>query len=172
MKINNFRRAENLRFSSIMKKAQASLEYTLIIGMIIFTLTIAVAVAFYYSSQAKGQIRMNQVDKIGKKITDTSDSIYYLGPPSKATIELNMPDQVKSINLSRSDTGSHYIQFTYAGSIGDTIAIYYFKAKISGEDTDQPLNLDKFKSPGLKRLTIEATNNEELTEITFSHSYD
>ena len=150
------------------KKAQVSIEYTMVIGLVILTLTISVAVAYYYSSTARGQIRMNQLDKIGKKIADTSDSIYYLGPPSKATIELTMPDQVKSIELFRPDTGNNYIQFVYHGAGGDAISIYYIKGKFAG--SDQPLNDSRFRSPGLKRLTISAVE-EGGTKVSLSTSY-
>lgn len=150
------------------KKAQVSIEYTLIIGLVILTLTISVAVALYYSASAKGQIRMNQLDKIGKKIVDTSDSIYYLGPPSKATIELTMPDRVASIiivrNLDPTSEARDYIRFDYYGSSQDTVAIYYIRGRFNGT-TEQPLNDSRFKTEGLKKLKIEAVNENGQTKV-------
>jgi uncharacterized protein (UPF0333 family) len=155
-----------------MKRAQVSLEYTLVIGMIILTLTIAVAVAFYYASSAKGQIRMNQVDKIGKKVSETSDSIYYLGVPSKATIELIMPDQVKNALLVRAQdptsTTRDYIEFIYYGSGGDATAIYYIKGRF---DSTSEINQSGFLAAGLKRLTITAVNENNQARVNLSTGY-
>lgn len=155
-----------------MRKAQSSLEYTLIIGMMILALTIAVAVALYYSSSAKGQIRANQMDKIGKKIVDTSNSIYYLGPPSKATIELEMPDGVRSITIEPDSSGNmNYIEFKFQGIGGDASGVYHTKANIS--NSGDYLSNERFLSRGVKRLTIQATTDENgQTEITLSHNYE
>lgn len=147
------------------KKAQVSVEYILIIGLILLTLTIAVVIAFYYSSTAQHQIRMNQIDKIGKKIADTSDSIYYLGAPSKATIELNMPEKVKDITIFRTTAPSKdFIQFTYYGTNQDTIAIYYIQGRFNGT-TEQYLDTPKFTNMGLKQLQIIAVNEGGTTKI-------
>jgi len=149
------------------KKAQVSIEYTLVIGLVILTLTIAVAVAFAYSSSAKSQIRMNQIDKIGKKISETSDSIFYLGYPSKATIEVTMPDTIKDIMLVRRVAPERdYIQFNYTGSGGDAYSVYYIRGKFAGT-TEQPLRVPTFMSAGLKRLVINTTttNQIQLTPI-------
>lgn len=141
-----------------MKKAQISVEYVLVIGFIIVALTIAVSLAFFYSSSAKYQIRLNQIDKVGKKIAETADSVYYLGYPSKATIDLIMPEQVEEILiLNDNNSGRHYIRFKFKGISGESYATYYVKAKLISDS--QPLNQERFKSAGLKHLEISTTES-------------
>ena len=135
---------------------QISVEYTLIIGFIIIALTIAVSVAFTYASSAQLQIKMNQIDKIGKKIVETADSIYYLGQRSKSTIDLNMPDNIKEIRIERGSV-PNYIQFISKGSGSDVFSTYYTRGLIY--NNGQPLNNSVFKSAGLKRLVINMTDN-------------
>lgn len=142
------------------KKAQVSLEYTLVIGIIIIALSIVIAIAFFYSSSAKHQIIANQIDKVGKKIVETIDSIYYLGPPSKATIDLTMPNNIKEIKITKESPRGGTIDFIYAGSTGEAHAIYRFRALMSSDG--QPLNVDTFKSAGIKKLVVFAYENSSI----------
>ena len=143
-------------FSKKRRVGQISVEYAMIIGLISFALAIAVSVAFFYSNSARAQIRMNQVDKIGNKIIENADSVYYLGYPSKVTIDLTMPEGVLNINLENSSI-PNYIEFEYKGQGSSTYAIYYTNAKIW--ETNQPLNDVRFKSPGIKHLKVIANES-------------
>ncbi len=135
---------------------QVSVEYTLIIGFIVVALTISVGVAFTYASSAQYQIKLNQIDKIGKKIAETADSIYYLGQPSKSTIDLNMPDGVREIIIDR-EKSPNYIKFRSKGPNGDAFAVYYVRGLIY--NNGQPLNDTRFTRAGLKRLVVNMTDN-------------
>ena len=135
---------------------QVSVEYTLIICLIVIALTIAVAIAFTYANSAQYQIKLNQVDKIGKKIAETADSIYYLGQPSKSTIDLNVPDGVREILIVRDKT-PNYIRFRCKGPTGEVYSVYYVRGLLY--DNGQPLNNTRFTSPGLKQLVVNMTNN-------------
>jgi hypothetical protein len=137
-------------------RGQVSVEYVLIMGFVILALTLAVGVAFTYASTAQVQIKFNQIDKIGKKMIETADSIYYLGEPSKSTIDLNMPDNIREIVIDRSRVPNS-IQFIAKRSGPDAYFTYYTRGLIY--DNGQPLNVSTFKSSGLKRLVINMTNN-------------
>ncbi len=138
------------------KRGQVSVEYTLIIGLIVIALTIAVAIAFAYATSAQYQIKLNQIDKIGKKIAETADSIYYLGQPSKSTIDLNMPEGVREILIIRDKT-PNYIQFRCKGPTGEFYSAYYVRGLLY--NNGQPLNNSRFISPGLKQLVVNMTDN-------------
>lgn len=157
------------------KKAQVSVEYALVIGLIIFALTLAVGIAFFYSTTAKHQITINQIDKIGKKIAETADSIYYLGSPSKATIDINMPEGVKAIEIIDSsmptDNIGDFIKFTYTGSTGTSYAMYYTKAGLYMIDQQNGLNHPRFISPGFKHLVVEVTNVDDRPVIKFTPQF-
>ena len=151
-------------------RAQISVEYAMIIGLILFALAIAVGVAFFYSSSARSQIGMNQVDKVGKKIADTADSIYFLGAPSKATIDLTIPAGVQEIVIVNS-TSPNYIKFVFKGASGLSYSSYYTKARLYNKTqdggVDQPLNQTRFLSAGAKNLVVNLTNPSQGNFITF-----
>lgn len=81
-------------------KAQVSVEFSLLIGFVTFLLLASIGIAYYYSGTAKDQIRVNAVDKAGKKIAETIDSICALGAPSKATIQVTIPESVESFSAT------------------------------------------------------------------------
>jgi len=155
-----FVKSDKKSCKDLRNKAQVSMEYTLVIGLIIIALTIIVAIALSYSSSAKHQIIMNQIDKIGKKIVETTDSIYYLGSPSKATIDLTMPNNIESILIDRT---AKSITFKFIGSTGSAFSIYYFKAYINGDDVNQPLNTETFKTAGIKHLVVTALDDSTVS---------
>ncbi len=142
------------------KKAQVSIEYTLIIGLILFALTLAVGVAFFYSTTAKHQITMNQIEKVGKKISETADSVYYLGNPSQVTLDLTMPESINEIIMAHTiGPGGDYILFKYKGPGGEAYSIFNTKAEI--DNTTQSLNNSRFMAPGLKHLIVNVTQPTE-----------
>jgi hypothetical protein len=154
------------------RKSQISVEYAMIIGLIITALAIAVGVAFYYSGTARHQIGANQIDKIGRKIIDTSDSIYYLGYPSKATIDLTMPEDIINITVYHTDAvGGDYILFRYKGSGGDSYAIYNTKAELDDSDQSNRLNNPRFITAGLKHLVINVSQ-EASPKVSFTPKFD
>jgi hypothetical protein len=85
------------------RKAQAVMEYMILVG---FLVIITIPLILVYNTQYKGtsmQIVTNQADQIGQKIADTAESIYSLGQPSKTTIKVYMPQQIKNITIENNE---------------------------------------------------------------------
>lgn len=82
------------------KKSQISVEYMMIIGFV--TLITIPLVLIYHSfvQDSSDEINSIQVQQIAQKIAHTAESVYYLGEPSQATLNINMPDMVADVNLS------------------------------------------------------------------------
>lgn len=108
-------------------KAQVSMEHLLLVGFVTFVLVSLLGIAYLYSSQIKDQIRVNQVDKIGKKIRDNVENVYYMGEPSKTTIRAYMPEGVRSITVY-----SNEIIFIVATSSGDSMLSYRSEVTMDG----------------------------------------
>ena len=82
------------------KRSQISVEYMMIIG---FATLITIPLVLIYHSfvqDSSDEIISTQVQQIAQKIAHTAESVYYLGEPSQATLNINMPDMVVDVNLS------------------------------------------------------------------------
>ena len=82
-----------------MKKSQVSTEYLVIMGFAVLA-TIPM-LAIYYSSQSEASesASTSQALQIARAIVDNSESVYYIGEPSKVTLKLNFPNNIQSATL-------------------------------------------------------------------------
>jgi hypothetical protein len=99
-------RFEPVNYKNILsgsKRSQISMEYIVILGFVMFALVGVLGLAFFYSGTIKDSIRLNQVSNFANKITSTSESVFYYGNPSKATISVYLPDGVENIEISGND---------------------------------------------------------------------
>jgi hypothetical protein len=99
------------------KRGQSSLEYILIVGFA-FMITLPLVVIYYQRTVSFNQeITDSQVNKIADDIIGSVNSVYYLGSPSKKTIDVYMPQGIKDITITEnrlvfliySDAGNYEI---------------------------------------------------------------
>jgi len=152
------------------KRGQVSVEFALLIGFVTFLLIAIIGIAYNYSGMAGTQIRVNSMDKVGKKLGDTIDSICYLGQPSKATIQLTVPEGVVDA-ISISDTGTNPTTYGIQFKVrikGDAITDMFYKTQCEVNATDGIFGSDgTFTKAGLKSLQIESMDH--VVEISKSH---
>jgi len=79
------------------KKAQASAEYILVSSLILLIILPTIYIFYSYSNKSSEEIRQSQVNKVGTDIVDAAEQVYYLGEPSKTTLDAIMPDGVEKI---------------------------------------------------------------------------
>jgi hypothetical protein len=128
-----------------MQKAQASVEYLIIIGFVA-AITIPLVLIFNtHSTEVNDKIVANQADSIGAKIADAAESVYYLGEPSKVTFRIKMPELVSNITISgneivfyiRTLSGLNeivkYCPVPINGSISPEAGIYEVKVESKGD---------------------------------------
>lgn len=104
----------------MVKRGQISFEYLIIMGFVTFILVGLLSFAYFYGSSVQDRIRMTQALNYGNKIISTAESVFYAGEPSKATIEVYLPDGVKEVQISgnevavsvRTSTGLNKLVFT------------------------------------------------------------
>jgi uncharacterized protein (UPF0333 family) len=82
-----------------MKRGQVSVEYIIIVGFVVFAITATVGVIIYYNVNARDQIRLNQLGQFAEKVVGSSESVFFAGEPSKATINVFLPKGVRSIDI-------------------------------------------------------------------------
>jgi len=109
------------------KRAQVSIEYLIVIGFVTFVVIGILGIAFFYSNSMSDRIRMTQINSFATKIISSSESVYYAGEPSKATVEAYLPENVEQINISENS-----LIFTVQTSSGENIIAFSSKVPISG----------------------------------------
>ncbi|MDD5086341.1 MAG: hypothetical protein PHV16_01185 [Candidatus Nanoarchaeia archaeon] len=82
-----------------MARAQASMEYLLVAGIVLLVILPSIYIFYNYSHRSNVEIGQSQVDNIGKKIVDAAEEVYYLGGQSKITLDLTMPEGVKNMEI-------------------------------------------------------------------------
>ena len=89
-----------LKRGTMSKKAQAGIEYLIIIAFVVFALISILGVAFYYSGSIQDKIKLTQVTDCANKIISASESVFYSGSPSKATISCYLPESTNEVSIS------------------------------------------------------------------------
>jgi len=126
-----------------MKRGQVSVEFITIFGFI-FLMTIPLVLVFFSQlGSVRDSLGQNQLRNIAIKLADKSESIYYLGEPSKTSIKAFFPEGIRYVIL----TGNE-IMFGIMNSNGIIEEIYSVsQVNVTG-------NLST--SSGLHYITIEA----------------
>lgn len=127
-------------------KSQISIEYVIIVGFATFILIGILSLALIYSGSIKDRIKLVQVNNFANKILSTSESVFYYGEPSKATISAFLPEGVINITISGNTL---YIETQTSSGI-----------EKNGFLSNVPITGDITTSPGIKRLEFTA---EETT---------
>jgi hypothetical protein len=125
------------------KRGQVSIEFMAIIGFVTFIAITMLILSQFYQREVSTQVETNQVDHLARKIIEASESVYYLGEPSKTTISGNMPGHVSAVQISPNE-----ITFKVKVSGGGVRDISY----VSNVNLTGSIN----PSPGLKKISIEA----------------
>ncbi len=132
------------------KKAQVSIEYLIIVGFVVAVLIGILAIAFFYSGTIKDRIKMTQINNFANKIISTSESVFYAGEPSRATISAYLPENVKEIEIIENS-----LVLTFQASSGLNKVSFLSQVPISGA-------IDS--NPGLKKIRAVA----EETQVVIS----
>lgn len=127
------------------QKAQVGVEYMIIVGFVTFAIMSILVLAMFYSGQVKDKVKLNQVESFANQLLNSAESVFFAGEPSKTTISLYLPDGVKEINIT-----SNYLVISVTTSSGENKRAYESKVPIQGTIST---------GEGIKKLTLEATNN-------------
>lgn len=124
------------------KKAQVGIEYIIIFGFLTFVLITIMSIAFFYSSGIKDRLKTAQVNNYANKIIATSETVFYYGNPSKATIRVYLPEGIQNI------------EFHAEGLIIETQLNSGISRNLYATDIQLQGNLSK--SPGIQNVEIIA----------------
>ena len=135
------------------KRAQAAMEY-LLVGSLITLIIIPTMYVFYgYSQRSNEEIKQSQLNKVGTDIVDIAEQIYFLGEPSRVTIDAAMPEGIIGVEVWNNQEVVFFLQD------GSEIA---FKSKVNITTNQHCIGrcygtfTERFHSQGLKSIIIEA----------------
>ncbi|MBI2664249.1 IPT/TIG domain-containing protein [Candidatus Woesearchaeota archaeon] len=132
------------------KRGQAAMEY-FIITAVLTAIIIPTTVLFYnYASEISEGIDKSKIEKFGNDIINAAETVYYLGPPSRIVLQLELPDRVQSITVEE-DSGVHILKISAAGSSGISDFTFPTDVTIQG-------NFEGYLSKGTKRARVEAVS--------------
>lgn len=81
-------------------KAQAAMEYLLVVGLV-FVIIVPMVYLFYsYSTDMGEEITEAKADRIATSLVNAAEEVFYLGEPSKTTVKFDMPPGVFDITVS------------------------------------------------------------------------
>ncbi|MBA3064027.1 hypothetical protein FP803_01175, partial [Candidatus Woesearchaeota archaeon] len=81
------------------KRAQAAMEY-LLVGSLVTLIIIPTMYVFYgYSQTSNEEVKQSQLNKVGTDIVDIAEQVYYLGEPSRVTIDAAMPEGIMGMEV-------------------------------------------------------------------------
>lgn len=131
------------------KKSQIAIEYLIIMSFILFITIPSVLIYTRQSETIKEEVIMSQAFSAIQKISDSSESIFYLGPPSKETIKVYFPERLDNATIK------DYEIIIYVGGKG-----IYVTSKV-------PLNGTLLATQGIHEIEITAVqkNSKNFVQI-------
>jgi len=124
------------------KRGQISLEYLILVGFIVFLIVAALGSALFYSSILRDQLKFKQLEGFADNIILNSESIFFAGAPSQATISAYLPKGVEAVQIIDND-----LVFNVSTSEGLTVISFGSEVPLTGTITS---------SSGVKRITLIA----------------
>lgn len=125
------------------KKGQTGTEYLVIVGFVTFAVMVIVAIAFVMSNSTKDNLQLKQADTFALQLINSAESVFFAGEPSKTTIDLYLPEEVKNITIEQ-----YQIVMEIELSSGKNIRGYGSRV---------PLNGSVSARGGSKEILLEAT---------------
>lgn len=128
------------------KRGQISTEYLIVVGFISFLVITVLGIALVYSSQIRERIIFYQVASFAENVISSSESVFFAGEPSQATISAYLPRNVEGVDIIGKD-----LVFNISTDAGLARIAYSSKVEMQGTISS---------NEGLKTLVIVAQTDK------------
>jgi hypothetical protein len=151
------------------KRGQSAMEYMMVAGFISLVIIPTTFLFYTYASDSSEDIDRAQIDRFGRDVTTTAETVYYLGYPSRLVIEERLPKNVVSISTDRDTVTGTYL-FSIAVESKGIVSNFTFptNVRIIGNFESNAIN------PGQKKARIYAgpsiDGNTPFVSINFENS--
>ena len=97
-----------------MRKAQISIEYLIIIGVVVFLIVLpsAIFLSTFAQTTIYGAVTSEQADQVGRGLTQAAQQVFYLGLFAQKKVSLPMPNNVEEIvmfTITVNSNDFHYL---------------------------------------------------------------
>ena len=82
------------------KRGQISVELVITFGFALMMIIPLTILLYQHTTETYDDVNNNQAGLIARKITDSANSVYYLGYPSTITLKVYMPESIDYINIT------------------------------------------------------------------------
>lgn len=110
------------------RKAQVSMEYLVIVGFVAVIVIPMIIIFYTYADRTEDEVISNQVNKIGLKIGDAAEAVYYLGEPSRTRIRAYFPKNINNISI-----GNNEVTFIVHTKDGVDHIVIYTTVPVQGD---------------------------------------
>lgn len=145
-------------------KSQSSLEYLLVVALTLAIIVPTTYLFYNYSKESSQEITDSRITNLGRGIVDTAESIFYSGQGSKATVELDVPDNIASAII----IDGRELVFNATTDLGVSEIVFFSSVNMTAAALDCSANvcrLPKLASSGLKKVKIEAIGSSVMIEV-------
>ena len=146
----------------ITSKAQLSWEYLLIVGLALGVIVPTAYLFFTFSSESNEQILDTQIDKIGRDIIDTAETVYFSGEGSKIVLDVTMPENVVDVYIK----ANRELVFKTTTELGEVERVFFSSPGVditSGVcDVDGNCELTDLASAGLNKIKIQSGSDGKV----------
>lgn len=81
------------------KRGQSSMEFLILMSFLTFVIMGILTMGYFYSNTINDRMKSSQITNFANKIILTSETVFYAGEPSKATISAHLPIGVNDIEI-------------------------------------------------------------------------
>lgn len=127
------------------KRGQVAIEYVTILGFVMITTLVMTFVFTAHTGGLNDAVAEHQIERIGEKVVDTAEAMYFIGAPSRTTLKLYFPAGIKNVSVS----GQELI-FYVQTSRGQDEVVKYSQVNLTGSLPT---------SPGIHYIQVEAENS-------------
>ena len=121
------------------RRSQVSVEFMMIIAISMMILLPGIYLFRNYVFESNDQILTSRLDNIADMILLKAKKMHYYGPPSKSTIQIDMPPQIGNMyilsNPDNLDNAEYYLMFTLLSSRGPEQVSYYSDVPLKAKET-------------------------------------
>ncbi|MCK5342397.1 MAG: hypothetical protein KAR20_03285 [Candidatus Heimdallarchaeota archaeon] len=128
------------------------MEFLILMGFLTFVIIGILGVGYYYSGTTNDRIKSSQVGSFVNKIISTSETVFYAGEPSKATISARLPEGIQDIEII-----NNTVVITYYLATGQNKISFSSNVPIA-EDSTAEISSDS----GIKNLIIVANSTHAV----------
>jgi hypothetical protein len=145
-------------FFSGKKRSQAAIEFLIVIGVAFTMLLPAIFMFSEYSESSNQLVMKSQLNRIGKELISSVESIYYYGENSKTTLKISFPDNVKSVHLNPMEPpASNLTEIVFNISIfGGTNSVVFFSDVNITANFTADYDMEEAVSEGMKTFIVQS----------------